>query len=47
MDENVRKSLIEKGRIRRNNFSWDKAAEQWYTVISTEVEKAPSNNANN
>ena len=37
MDENVRKSLIEKGRIRRNNFSWDKAAEQWYTVISTNV----------
>ena len=35
MDENVRNSLIEKGRIRRNDFSWDKAAEQWYTVIST------------
>ena len=35
MDDNVRNSLIEKGRIRRNDFSWDKAAEQWYTVIST------------
>ena len=33
MDENVRNSLIEKGRIRRNDFSWDKAAEQWYSVI--------------
>ena len=43
MDENVRNSLIEKGRIRRNDFSWDKAAEQWYTVISTEVEKAHKN----
>ena len=47
MDDNVRNSLIEKGRIRRNDFSWDKAAEQWYSVISTEVEKSPSNNANN
>lgn len=35
MDENVRNSLIEKGRARRNDFSWDKAAEQWYKVIST------------
>lgn len=35
MDENIRNSLIEKGRIRRNDFSWDKAAEQWYKVIST------------
>ena len=33
MDENVRNSLIEKGRIRRNDFSWDKAAEQWFSVI--------------
>lgn len=54
MDENIRNSLIEKGRIRRNDFSWDKAAEQWYkvistgsSVISTEVEKSPLNNANN
>ena len=35
LDENVRNSLIEKGRIRRNDFSWDKTAEQWYSVIST------------
>ena len=35
MDENVRNSLIEKGRARRDDFSWDKAAEQWYAVIST------------
>ena len=33
MDENVRNSLIEKGRIRRNDFSWDKAAEQWWNII--------------
>ena len=51
MDENVRNSLIEKGRIRRNDFSWDTAAEQWYSVIaeflpviSTEVEKSPQKN---
>lgn len=34
MDENVRNSLIEKGRIRRNDFSWDTAAKQWYNVIA-------------
>ena len=34
MDENVRNSLIEKGRERRNDFSWDKAAEGWWNVIS-------------
>lgn len=34
MDENVRNSLIEKGRIRCNDFSWDKAAEGWWDVIS-------------
>ena len=34
MDENVRNSLIEKGRIRRNDFSWDKAAEGWWRVIT-------------
>lgn len=32
-DENVRKSLIEKGRIRRDDFSWDKTAEGWWDVI--------------
>ncbi|MBO4574256.1 MAG: glycosyltransferase family 4 protein [Bacteroidales bacterium] len=35
MDENVRTALIEKGRARRNDFSWDKAAQQWYSVISS------------
>ena len=35
LDGNVRNMLIEKGRVRRDDFSWDKAAEQWYTVIST------------
>lgn len=32
-DENVRKSLIEKGRIRKDDFSWDKTAEGWWDVI--------------
>jgi hypothetical protein len=36
MDENVRKELIEKGRIRRQDFSWDKAAEMWWRVCSEE-----------
>ena len=46
MDENVRNSLIEKGRIRRNDFSWDTAAKQWYSVIEKVVEtiENPSNN---
>lgn len=34
MDENVRNSLIEKGCVRRNDFSWDKAAEGWWKVIT-------------
>lgn len=33
LDENVRKSLIEKGRIRKDDFSWDKTAEGWWKVI--------------
>ena len=33
MDDNVRQSLIEKGRVRRDDFSWDKAAEGWWNVI--------------
>lgn len=32
-DENVRKSLIEKGRVRKNDFSWDKTAEGWWDII--------------
>ena len=42
MDENIRNTLIEKGRIRRNDFSWDKAAQQWYSVI-VETDANPSN----
>lgn len=33
LDEDVRKNLIEKGRVRRNDFSWDKAAEEWWKCI--------------
>lgn len=34
LDENVRKELIEKGRIRAMDFSWDKAAETiWNSLI--------------
>lgn len=33
LDENTRKSLIEKGRKRKNDFSWDKTAEGWWNVI--------------
>ncbi|MBR5602831.1 MAG: glycosyltransferase family 4 protein [Bacteroidales bacterium] len=37
MDEKVREELIEKGRIRRQDFSWDKAAETWWRVCSEEL----------
>lgn len=37
MDENMRKELIEKGRIRRQDFSWEKAAEMWWRVCSEEL----------
>ena len=33
LDEEVRKDLIGKGRIRRQDFSWDKAAEIWWKCI--------------
>ncbi len=33
LDEDVRNNLIEKGRVRRNDFSWDKAAEEWWKCI--------------
>jgi len=33
LDEDVRHDLIEKGRIRRQDFSWDKAAEGWWNSI--------------
>lgn len=37
LDENVRKSLIIKGQSRRNDFSWDKAAEKWWSIISSKT----------
>lgn len=37
MDEKIREELIEKGRIRRQDFSWDKAAEEWWRVCSEEL----------
>ncbi len=37
LDEEVRNELIEKGRIRRQDFSWDKAAEIWWKVCSDVV----------
>lgn len=33
LDENLRNDLIEKARIRRNDFSWDKAAAGWWKCI--------------
>lgn len=33
LDENLRNTLIEKGRRRREDFSWDKAAEMWWKTI--------------
>ena len=33
LDENVRTTLIEKGRRRHHDFSWDKAAAGWWNVI--------------
>lgn len=33
LDEDVRNNLIEKGRVRRNDFSWDRAAEEWWKCI--------------
>ena len=37
LNEEVRNELIEKGRIRRQDFSWDKAAEMWWRVCSEEL----------
>lgn len=38
-DEGLRNSLIEKGRVRKNNFSWDKtAALTWDSIIKTAEE---------
>ena len=34
LDENVRESLIEKGRERAKDFSWDKAADDiWNSLM--------------
>ena len=38
LDDNVCNALIEKGRRRRHDFSWDKAAAGWWDVISS-IEK--------
>ena len=38
LNEEVRNELIEKGRIRRQDFSWDKAAEMWWRVCSEELD---------
>ena len=37
LDEEVRKTLIEKGRIRKNDFSWDKAADGWWKCIELTI----------
>jgi len=37
LDEDTRKSLIEKGKTRRNDFSWDTAAMQWWNVIKNVI----------
>ena len=39
LDEEVRKDLIGKGRIRRQDFSWDKAAETWWKVLESQSNK--------
>ena len=39
LDEEVRNDLIEKGRIRRQDFSWDKAAETWWKVLESQSNK--------
>ena len=37
LDGKLREELIEKGRVRRQDFSWDKAAEMWWKVCSEEL----------
>ena len=35
-DENLRKELVEKGKIQRNNFSWDLTAKKlWSSILKT------------
>ncbi len=38
-DDILRQNLIEKGRIQREKFSWDKAAEQVYQILKTTAAK--------
>jgi glycosyltransferase involved in cell wall biosynthesis len=38
LDDNVRTALIEKGRRRRHDFSWDKAAAGWWDVIKSTID---------
>jgi glycosyltransferase involved in cell wall biosynthesis len=38
-NENLRKDLIQKGRIRRQNFSWDKTAEGLWNCIGKLIDK--------
>jgi glycosyltransferase involved in cell wall biosynthesis len=38
-DEILRKDLIEKGRIRRQNFNWDKTAEELWGCIKKLIDK--------
>ena len=37
LNEDVRRNLIEKGRVRREDFSWDKAAAGWWNVIKNNI----------
>lgn len=39
LDEDLRNKLIEKGRKRREDFSWDKAAEMWWRVLESQSHK--------
>lgn len=41
-DETLRQKLVEKGRVRRNNFSWDKTAELTWTSIEKTINECRS-----
>lgn len=38
LDDNTRKILIEKGRKRKEDFSWDKASKAWWNTIMKSLE---------
>lgn len=40
LDEDLRKDLIEKGKIRKELFSWDKAASGWWDSIVKTIEES-------